>query len=73
MTDDQDKLRQAEEWIMTAKVGSEQWKAAWEHVRYLLGMEPRIPSPAPSPSLVAKSQDIANIAIKRYLDERGSV
>ena len=68
--DDKDKLRQAEEWIMTAAVGSEQWKAAWSHVRYLLGMETHVPRPAPEPHVIAQSQGLANTAIKRYLDER---
>lgn len=68
--DDKDKLRQAEEWIVTADIGSEHWKAAWSYVRYLLGMELHIPSPAPEPHVIAQSQGLANTAIKRYLDER---
>jgi hypothetical protein len=68
VTDDKDapdKLRQAEEWIMTAPVGSEHWKAAWDYIRFLLGCEPDIPSPAPSANLRARCQEIANNGILR--------
>lgn len=66
MTDDKgapDKLRQAEEWIATAPIGGEHWKAAWDHVRFLLGMEERYP--VTSPDLRDKAQVIANKGLAR--------
>ena len=63
--DEQEKLKQAEAWIMTAVIGSEHWDAAWDHIRFLLGCETQKPVPAPSPELVSRCQEIANNGILR--------
>jgi hypothetical protein len=73
MTDDKDvadKLRQAEDWIMTAPVGSEHWKAAWEHIRYLLGMEPL--RPVFSEETRTSAQAIADKGILNGRSERAA-
>jgi hypothetical protein len=36
LNDDQEKLRQAEVWLLTKPATSDQWLAAWEHVSWIL-------------------------------------
>lgn len=36
LNDDQEKLRQAEHWLLTEAATSDQWLAAWEHVAWVL-------------------------------------
>lgn len=66
--DEQEKIKQAEDWIMGEPVGSEHWNAAWDHIRYLLGMEPRFPYGVPD--ITIKAQAVANkgILAERYID-----
>jgi hypothetical protein len=40
LNDEMEKLRQAEQWLMTCELTSQQSKAAWEHVCHVLVHSP---------------------------------
>lgn len=40
LNDETEKLRTAREWLFTRRPGSQDWEAAWEHVRWVLWNTP---------------------------------
>lgn len=56
LNDEGEKLRQAREWLATRRPGSQEWEAAWEHVKWVL-------RETPDPGIRAQAQVIADQVI----------
>lgn len=58
LNDEREKLRQAKEWLTDCEVSSHHFKAAWEHITWIL-------SYAKDPAIRAEAQKIADMVLGR--------
>ena len=58
LNDEHEKLRQAKAWLMNCEPASQRYRAAWEHVTYVL-------TATLYPTLRAEAQEIADQVLER--------